>query len=445
MTPIQGELRGALHSDSERGWNSLFDAGIAGLFQRYGQRKSWNDWPLTADGFFDFCTSICFDGDELLVCLHAVVGDAAVAARHDGKGLSEKCRVVLLAVCTLGIERWVTSVSAQFKVTAPDTSKPFRLEVDDPWVVYLIAACALELQLRIQADRLDVLPNFVHVPTQMVTVIAPNEAVLGVNQQAQFDMVETALVQVLRQRDAAMPSKGHIQRLLRAASSSENRSGLLLGVRFDDEGNVLQSAAVRDHAEKTWRLKTVMYGTTTPDAALKAFEEGLSEMVRDLQLALSPHTTQGENMSHSKNPLTQNFYGSVGNVGDYGNAALATGERAQASVGGINNHGIAPGDLASLLDAFAAQMRANPALKGSVDIIDAHVTEIKALAENPDNSEGSGKKVKAFVEAIGLMTSGLEKSSALVVQGRAIVEKCIEQWPIVVTLGFEVGKFFGSM
>ena len=280
----------SLFSEQEKGWQSLQAKGLVAIFQ-----TAIPKWGLPAllnspKGFFDFCTSPTLLGDKLLFLLLDVLGVVKRADTTETKILPPPTQEVFLAMCRVGIESWVKHESSGVPISPPDLSGGVRLQLNDPWAIYLTAAAMFTCKSRIE-------PGNGGSPRALVNVIAPSE----IGHLPSMASVESALNAYCRGEKAIPsdkhPSRGadHTKNLL-IIEEGKLRSSLILNVDAKETSNPLWDEEGRRQAWNRYAVHTVLSGGSGEcDQKLKAFETQLAELIQDLNAHLYPNAPRPEN------------------------------------------------------------------------------------------------------------------------------------------------------
>ena len=280
----------SLFAEQEKGWQSLQAKGLVAIFQ-----TAIPKWGLPAllnspKGFFDFCTSPTLLGDKLLFLLLDVLGVVKRADTTETKILPPPTQEVFLAMCRVGIESWVKHESSGVPISPPDLSGGVRLQLNDPWAIYLTAAAMFTCKSRIE-------PGNGGSPRALVNVIAPSE----IGHLPTMASVESALNAYCRGEKAIPsdkhPSRGadHTKNLL-IIEEGKLRSSLILNVDAKETSNPLWDEEGRRQAWNRYAVHTVLSGGSGEcDQKLKAFETQLAELIQDLNAHLYPNAPRPEN------------------------------------------------------------------------------------------------------------------------------------------------------
>lgn len=290
-SPVQVALWDALFTGQPTGWESMHGHGLARLFDEAAEGRGWAPCASSPQQFFQFCVgyglpdaAIPF-GAELLSCLSEVLEGAAHPGATLAGGLPEPARRVLVALCSVGIERWAHAVVGDAAhIPVPDAGGVLRLALEDEWAVYLLAAAKFSLRTRLT-------PDLSGRPPGLITIKAPVEPKHGDH----LSPVRSAVVSALYGRLMVDPSDT-LAKLMLPALRKKLQTDLLLGYKSGEAHNPLSDPANRKQAWTEFEMPVTEYGDaggTSPAApsaadALKAFSADLRGMIEFLNEKLNP-------------------------------------------------------------------------------------------------------------------------------------------------------------
>jgi hypothetical protein len=408
----------SLFEHQQAGWESLKSHGLAELFQGVATERAWHVALDSAQDFFNFAVTAALTGDTLLYCLQEVMvkaGRTHAAGRK--KALPEPARQVLLAFCSVAIERWVNHVASAVPLPPPDLASGMRLTLDAPWVVYLVAAAAFQRKSRLTPESgshaTHIAEHSIPPPPALIMAYSPVDPgsadLLEPVRAALNDAYRGyAVVRPALRSAHSTPLSGYIKGNM-GAINAHLGGDVILGVRFNDPGNTLLNLAVRQAAYAEFNAPTVEFGDDGQcDAALRDFAANLQQMIYDVSRMLhsDPEILQGDPMP--KTPIINNFNASVYSVGDHNQIAQAVGAQSQAAIGNIHNQGVNAAAFETLLDAFLAEVCATPALAGKRSYVAERVTDLKTLATALDSAQDGGKGAKRLLDDLSMAVDGVD-------------------------------------
>jgi hypothetical protein len=276
-----------LFDKEQAGWRSVQAQGLADIFQakcakrnaqsvQKGQTENcWPAWQSSAAGFFHFCLQAQPDGEQLVYELVGVLTLFAVTNPHTA--LQEPAREVLLALCTVAIERWVHREADLAPWLPPRLDAGIELGINDEWAVYLIAAAAHKLKSRLT-------PELGRAPPGLIMVNLP---IMDIYKDT-LQPVDSALASAFRGTAVINPNSRHVQQLVEPLKD-KLQSDLVLGVRSGQQGNPLLNPKLRSEAWARYEIPIVEFGSSNDCAkTLLQFAGQLRDLITDLNLLLYP-------------------------------------------------------------------------------------------------------------------------------------------------------------
>jgi hypothetical protein len=156
-----------------------------------------------------------------------------------------------------------------------------------------------------------------------------------------------------------------------------------------------------------------------------------------------PDTPKGE-VPMTQPQVVNNYHGPVASVGDNNKVAQAAAPQSQAAVGDIHNQGASTAAFESLLDAFLAEVNANPALANKRSYLAERVSELKTLTAETDRGPEASKGVKRLMDdltmAVDGVEAGVDKASTLIEKLTAAKNVVIASWPQLKQLWDNMGS-----
>ena len=422
-SPVCVELWNSLFDQHQSGWERLRTDGLIEELQRISAQRQLPVWSDSAPKFFNFCIDTNLAGDELLSVLLQALTITQSPDAPAQRELSEPARRVLIALCSVAIERWVNAESIALSAAQTSLAKGIRLEVNDEWSVYLMVAAKLKWRTRLATELTGAPPALIKVKDPVTA--APGSGLAS---------VRSAVASAFRGSQVVNPSARHITRILPALKDKLGADPLL-GVRFDELGHPLLDTDVRQQIFSESGLPTVEFGVAdNSEPTSQEFAADLRLMIDDLITMLHPQPQQKQGGPLAQPTTTNIFYAPVASVGDHTAVAQAAAPQSQASVGNIHNQGSNTGAFEALLHAFVAEAKATPALAAKQTYLDERVKELKALANHPDRGEVSSKGVKRVLDDLKMATQGADSAGKLVTQLGAIKDWAVAHWPLLTQL-----------
>ncbi len=285
VSPGHTALRESLFADQQAGWKDLQMQGWITIFKQC--LPEWGAPVIlnSAQDFFDFCTAPAITDNALLYWLLGALEAAKNSFPSNKRALSPPIHKVFLAVCTVGVEIWMKHEASGVPLPTPDLAGGIRLEIDDPWALYLMTAVAFKYKSRIEPDHNG-------APRALINVIAPAE----IGNPHSLNPVESAIGAYLRTEKAIAgpddPALGASEAKKQVSIISKYRLQTPPIFKVDinnDAGNALLFEEVQREVYALYNVPTVVSGGTAQCAPkLKHFAMRMKTLIINLNTHLYP-------------------------------------------------------------------------------------------------------------------------------------------------------------
>lgn len=444
LTATRHDLLQSLDAQQQYGWRSLQESGVVAALRQASDRRKWV-WVESAQGLVDLASTISPDGAEMLFCLsHAMEIHSSQSPAP--APLPASARQVVLALCAVAMERWVSQVKLP-----PCEDGGIHLAVEDLHTVYHLTAAAFKLKNRLH-------PAIHRTPA----LILPN-APLELDNADLLAPTRLELAAALRGVAPASPLANTAQSTMPKAPSTQYIKGILyeledklgsapvLGVRASDAGNALLGSPVQQQAFDLFGTPTAVFGEGAQcEATLHRFATDLQNMIFDLHRKLfpTPEKTQGDTMNQPEHPAaptsavpapggTYHFHAPVGVVGTAKDVAQANANQSQAVAGGnINNHGSNTQSFDALLEAFLSLAQPLAKSKPEQAFLQQNAELVRELAAIPEaqRTPENSSRMKTALENLDTAIDGVEQTTEVVGKLDTLKNAVLAGWPLVLQL-----------
>ncbi len=427
-------LRTSLLDAQAAGWQLLQNCKfIAALATVWPNKPHLPQLPDEANAFYDFCLSA--PGHTLLTAITGAIEQLTHAV--GAAALPAPVLLLLRQLCAVAIERWVLQTAIAAAASPPELGQSLRLAIADPWAVYLIAAAQFCLRACLPGERQQ------H-PYGLITVNAPAE---GFTEDEFVKPLREAALAAGQGQAAIQPNSLRAQHLESRVErfTAKWHTTPMFGVLQSAPAHPLHLPERQVAIFRALGIHTVEYGylpanAQQVDTELAQFEEFLLDLLNDLNRVLYPKLTKEDTMGNPATDASANTTATPVinfNFNNQGAVAFANASGAQAAARDVvNNHGVAPEQLATLLSAFLAEARQNPAMAAKLPEIGQALETLQQLPASvePHAAQAAEQSAKTALAHLESAINSVESASNLLDKLSAIKDRLLLAAPWLVAI-----------